>query len=56
MAEVRAAMAEKGYLAGFVAEGTDNEIVLAATEQRTAQEMNDFIQLMAEATSGAAHL
>lgn len=56
LAEVRAAMAEKGYLAGFVAEGTDDEIVLAVTEQRTAQEMADFIQLMAEATSDAAHL
>lgn len=40
-------LCQKGYIAGVRAEGKENEIIFAATEQRTPKEMDDFVQAIA---------
>lgn len=41
--ELQTAIAYQGFLAGVKAEGKENEIIFAVTEQRTPQEIDDFV-------------
>lgn len=46
------AVSRAGFIAGVKAEGRDNEIIFAATEQRSPQEIDDFITAISRACHG----
>ena len=44
--DLRQALAYQGYLAGVEVEGTSDAVIFAVTEQRTKQEIDDFVALI----------
>lgn len=46
--EIRKEMASQGYLAGIIAEGTNDRIIFSATEQRSQEEIAGFLHCMAD--------
>lgn len=44
--ELRKRLAEKGFLAGIEAENMENVLIFAVTEQRTEQQIKEFVKLM----------
>ncbi|MCM1516680.1 MAG: aminomethyl-transferring glycine dehydrogenase subunit GcvPA [Paraprevotella sp.] len=46
------AVSRAGFIAGVKAEGRNNEIIFAATEQRSPQEIDDFITAISRACHG----
>lgn len=52
---VRHAMGKHGYLAGILLEGASDEVLFAATEQRTPEEIADFVRLLTEITAKGKH-
>ncbi len=50
LAELRKQLAEEGYLAGVIAEGRENEIIFAVTEQRSAEEVNGLAEAIKRLT------
>lgn len=46
------AVSRAGFIAGVKAEGRNNEIIFAATEQRSSQEIDDFITAISRACHG----
>lgn len=50
--ELRTALCHQGYLAGVKAEGTDDLLILAVTEQRTKEETDGLIHCLKTANEG----
>ena len=48
LADLRQALGYQGYLAGVVAEGLENAVIFAATEQRTKEEIDQFVASIRE--------
>lgn len=48
LADLRQALGYQGYLAGVVAEGLENVVIFAATEQRTKEEIDQFVASIRE--------
>lgn len=48
LADWRQALGYQGYLAGVVAEGLENVVIFAATEQRTKEEIDQFVASIRE--------
>ena len=48
---LRTALCRQGYLAGVKAEGSDNLLILAVTEQRTQAEIDAFVQCLEKAAT-----
>ena len=52
---MRHAMGKCGYLAGIPVEGSADEVLFAATEQRTPEEITEFVRLVAEISAQGKH-
>ena len=52
---MRHAMGECGFLAGIPVEGSADEVQFAATEQRTPEEITEFVRLVAEISAQGKH-
>lgn len=52
---MRHAMGKCGYLAGIPVEGSADEVLFAATEQRTPEEITVFVRLVAEISAQGKH-
>lgn len=52
---MRHAMGKCGYLAGIPVEGSADEVLFAATEQRTPEEISEFVRLVAEISAQGKH-
>lgn len=52
METMQEAVSRSGFIAGVKAEGRENEIIFAATEQRTPEEIDEFIAAISRACHG----